>query len=87
MVLLGAMVLMSVVAFCAMGVDKRRAQQNAWRIPERTLLLMATLLGAPGAYAGMMVFRHKTMHARFRISLPLLSAVEVILVASAMFRG
>ncbi len=84
MILILAMAAMSLVAFCAMGVDKHRARTDAWRIPEKTLFALALLLGAPGAYAGMMTFRHKTRHTRFRVGLPLLSAAQIILVAMAL---
>ncbi|NLF27177.1 MAG: DUF1294 domain-containing protein [Clostridiales bacterium] len=87
MVLLCAMALMSAAAFAAMGLDKLRARNGGRRVSERTLLLLAALLGAPGAYAGMMVFRHKTRHMRFAIGLPALSAVELILVGFFLFSG
>ena len=70
--------------FILMGMDKRKARRGAWRIPEKTLFALALLLGAPGAYAGMMTFRHKTRHTRFRVGLPLLSAAQIILVAMAL---
>ncbi len=85
MLLLGAMVAMSLVAFCAMGLDKFKARRGAWRIPERVLFVLAFLLGAPGAYAGMMVFRHKTQHRRFAVGLPVLSAAQIIFVLWALF--
>ena len=85
MLLLGAMLLVSLIAFCAMGVDKLKAKKGTWRIPERTLFILAFLLGAPGAYAGMMVFRHKTRHRRFAVGLPILSAAEIILVLWVLF--
>ena len=58
---------------------------GAWRIPERVLFSLAFLLGAPGAYAGMMVFRHKTQHRRFAVGLPLLSAAQIIFILWALF--
>ncbi|HIS04003.1 MAG TPA: DUF1294 domain-containing protein [Candidatus Pullichristensenella avicola] len=85
MLLLGAMAVMSLIAFCAMGLDKFKARRGAWRIPEKSLFALAFLLGAPGAYAGMMVFRHKTLHRRFAVGLPLLSAAEIIFVLWALF--
>lgn len=40
-------------AFALMGADKRRAEQNEWRIRERTLFFVAALFGGLGASAGM----------------------------------
>ena len=74
--LMGAM---SLLAFCLMGIDKKRARQGKWRISEKTLMTAAALFGAPGALAGMYVFRHKTKHVKFRIGLPVMLAVQLVL--------
>ena len=70
----------SVVAFIAMGADKRKAQKGAWRVPEATLFLFALLGGALGATLGMHVFRHKTKHWYFRWGFPLILLVQLALV-------
>ncbi len=61
------LLLMSIIAYIAYGRDKRLAKQHKWRTPERTLLLLGFLGGAPGALAAMQVFRHKTKHWYFWI--------------------
>lgn len=71
----------SLLAFCQMGFDKRRAKTGGWRVRERTLWLTALLGGGPGALLGMGVFRHKTRHAAFRIGFPLLAALDAALLA------
>lgn len=73
------MVIVNLVAFVAMGVDKRRARRHQWRIRERTLLLLAALGGSLGAWAGMAVFRHKTRHNRFRFGVPALLMAQLAL--------
>ena len=40
------------------GLDKGRAKAGKWRIPERTLLILAAAGGSAGALAGMPMFRH-----------------------------
>lgn len=70
------MAAMSLVAFCACGIDKRRAKRHRWRIPESTLLLFATLGGAGGFWVGMRVFHHKTQHKKFTITVPLLFTAQ-----------
>lgn len=70
----------SVIAFCAMGIDKRRARQQRWRIPEATLFLFAFLGGALGSVLGMRLFHHKTKHWYFRFGLPLILLVQLALV-------
>ncbi len=82
-VLLCALGAVNVLSFSLMGVDKRRAQQGRWRIPERTLFLAAGCFGALGGLLGMQVFRHKTRHASFRIGLPVMLALQLALLAGA----
>ena len=77
------LLLWSVIAFIAMGADKRKAQKGKWRVPEATLFLFALLGGGLGATLGMHVFRHKTKHWYFRWGLPLILLVQVALVAWA----
>lgn len=66
------LLMMNALSFCLMGIDKRRARQGKWRVPERTLFLAAALFGGLGGVLGMKVFRHKTRHASFRIGFPVL---------------
>lgn len=68
---LTAIVLLSAAAFVLYGIDKKRAKRKQWRIPEATLLLIAFLGGAPGAFLGMQIFRHKTKHLKFTLLVPL----------------
>jgi len=63
-------------AFLLYGLDKRKAQTGAWRIPERVLLGSA-LLGPFGAWAGMNFFRHKTKRWKFLL-VPVFMALQVI---------
>ena len=72
------------VTFGLYGVDKRRARRGAWRIPERTLLMLTWLMGGVGAFLGMRTFRHKTKHLAFQISAPAaaLLSLAVMLAAS-----
>lgn len=68
----------NIIAFVAFGVDKYKARKGMWRIKESTLLLLAAVGGAGGAFAGMRVFRHKTRHAKFRILVPLLLVIWIL---------
>ena len=54
----------NVVTFFMYGVDKWKAKRSKWRIPEATLLLMAVLGGSIGAWLGMKVWHHKTLHKK-----------------------
>ena len=64
------LLLLNALTFVVYGVDKWRARGGRWRIPERTLLLLAAFGGAFGACLGMVVWNHKTSHKRFRYLVP-----------------
>ena len=69
---------MSILGFALMGKDKKKAKKNAWRIPERTLILIAFAGGGIGSFLGMRIFRHKTKHAKFAILLPITAIIYAI---------
>ncbi|HIS06103.1 MAG TPA: DUF1294 domain-containing protein [Candidatus Choladocola avistercoris] len=71
------LVLINLAAFVLMGLDKRKAKKNLWRIPEKTLFLSAILGGSAGAIAGMYVFHHKTRHWYFVIGMPLILVIQI----------
>ena len=70
---------MSLAAFAAFGLDKYKAKAGKWRIPERTLFLLALLGGGIGAFLGMKVFHHKTMHKQFVIGIPAIMVIQAVL--------
>ena len=59
--------------------DKSRARRHRWRVPERTLWLVAVLGGSLATYVTMLVIRHKTLHRRFMWGLPLLMVAQTVL--------
>ncbi len=61
----------NVIAFCLYAIDKHLACYNKWRIPEFLLLTLAVVGGAYGAGVAMLLFRHKTKHPTFLITVPL----------------
>ena len=71
------LVLINLAAFVLMGLDKRKAKKNLWRIPEKTLFLSAILGGSAGAIAGMYVFHHNTRHWYFVIGMPLILVIQI----------
>ncbi len=68
------------------GIDKWKAKRRAWRIPERTLLLLEAAGGCTGALAGMLMFRHKTRKLKFMIGVPVIFVVESISFAYIFLR-
>lgn len=76
-ILAGVIIVMNLAGFLIMGMDKKRARNNHYRISEKTLWNVAFLGGAIGATVGMKHFRHKTKHAPFKFGLPLLAIIEI----------
>lgn len=76
---MGYLAVMTVTGFAVMGIDKKRAIRNQWRIPEATLLLVAFLGGGAGSFLGMRIFHHKTKHTKFVVLLPVTAVIYVIL--------
>ena len=73
------LLIINAAAFLLMLIDKRKAQKNKWRIPEKTLFATAILGGSIGALAGMYAFRHKTQHLSFVIGMPVILAGHLFL--------
>lgn len=61
----------NLIGFVLYGIDKRKAKKKVHRIPERILLNCSRLGGGAGAWLGMAIFRHKTLHRQFQILVPL----------------
>lgn len=62
--------LVNLLAYVCYGADKSKAKQGKRRISERCLIFLAFLGGGLGAWCAMRRFRHKTLHAKFRILVP-----------------
>ena len=75
----------NVLVMLVYGLDKLKARKGAWRIPEKTLILMAALMGGVGAYAGMKVFHHKTKHKLFNIGVPFCILLNVAIAAAILY--
>ena len=70
----------NIATFLLYGIDKYKAKKAKWRIPETTLLLLAVLGGSIGAWVGMLIWHHKTMHKKFKHGIPVIMIMQVCLV-------
>lgn len=66
------------ITFIVYGIDKYKAKKAKWRIPEATLLLMAAIGGSIGAWLGMKVWHHKTLHKKFKYGIPAILLLQII---------
>lgn len=71
--------IMNIISFFVMYSDKKRAIKGRWRIPEKTLFLLALLGGSAGGILGMYTFRHKTKHWYFVIGMPVILFLQVFI--------
>ena len=72
-------IIMNILAYISMGLDKRKAIKHQYRIPEKTLFLLALLGGSLGSILGMKKFHHKTKHWYFKYGMPLILCLHLLL--------
>ncbi|MCQ2566699.1 MAG: DUF1294 domain-containing protein [Clostridia bacterium] len=77
----------NLVVMIVYGIDKLKAKKGAWRIPEKTLIGLALLMGATGALLGMKFFRHKTKHKLFTIGVPVCFVINVLVIVGIIYLG
>ena len=70
----------NIATFFLYGIDKYKAKKNQWRISEATLLTMASIGGSIGAWTGMRIWHHKTMHKKFKYGIPVIIIMQIALV-------
>ncbi len=75
----GYLLVINLIGYIIMGVDKKRAIRGAWRISEASLFAVALLGGALGCILGMNHFRHKTKHWYFKYGMPAILAIQIFL--------
>lgn len=78
-IVIGYLIAINIVSFVLYGIDKCKAKKGKWRISEATLLLMAVIGGSIGAWIGMRVWHHKTLHKKFTIGVLLVFVFQVAL--------
>ena len=78
--LAGYLVAVNAVTFALFGYDKYCATHDMWRVRESTLLIWSAVGGALGAGIAMEVFRHKTLHLKFKFGVPLLLFAQIFLI-------
>lgn len=78
-IILGYLLAVNIATFFLYGIDKYQAKKGKWRISEATLLLMAVIGGSIGAWTGMRLWHHKTMHKKFKYGIPIIIILQVAL--------
>lgn len=72
------LIIINIIGFLVMYIDKQKAKKGKWRIPEKTIFVITVLGGGIGTISGMYAFRHKTQKLHFTIGLPTITILEII---------
>lgn len=68
------------ISFALMGLDKKKARGQKYRIPEKTLFMWVIAGGSLGGFLGMKLFRHKTQHLQFKYGFPFILLVHLVFI-------
>ena len=79
-------IVMNLLGFLMMYIDKKKAIKGKWRISEKSLFIVTLLGGGIGTNVGMNMFRHKTKKMRFSIGFPTILIVEIALIIYLIIR-
>lgn len=85
LLLIGYVIIMNLIGFFLMGIDKRKAIKRAFRIPESTLFIVALIGGSLGSLLGMYVFHHKTRHWYFAYGMPAILILHIIAIVALIY--
>ena len=77
-IILGYYVIINIVLYVTMVIDKKRAIKDQWRIPEKNMYLMAVLGGGFGGLVAMVFKRHKNRHMDFILVFTMTSILHIL---------
>jgi len=76
--------LVNIIGFALMGIDKSRAKKRKMRVPEATLFVVALIGGSIGSIIGMFTFRHKTRKWYFSYGMPIILVIQIALIVALL---
>lgn len=77
--LLIVLMIWNLIVFITYGIDKRKSMINAWRISEKTLIIMTLCGGGFGGLLGGEIFHHKTRKWYFQLTWYIGLLIQVLL--------
>ena len=78
-------IIINLIGFLSMYLDKYKAKKHLGRIPEATLFIIAIIGGSIGSILGMRVFHHKTRHWYFVYGIPAILIIQIALVLLLLY--
>lgn len=79
------LIIINLITFLAMYIDKKKAKKGKWRTKESTLFTLVLLGGGVGGICGMYLFRHKNKKARFAFGFPAILITEIAFIIIYVF--
>ncbi len=70
------LLIVNILIFILMLVDKNSAEQKMWRIPEKALWVLSLLGGSVGFLVAMVVSHHKILKLKFKYGVLLICLIE-----------
>lgn len=78
-IILFYLMIINTVCYFMFFWDKRLAKRGRRRISEKSLFGAAVLGGSMGGLLAMYMFRHKTLHRKFKLGMPLILIIQLAL--------
>lgn len=72
------LITVNILTFAVYDIDKLKAKKGKWRSPEASLLGLAIIGGSIGAYFGIKVWHHKTLHKKFKYGIPAIIILQIV---------
>lgn len=80
------LITVNILTFAVYGIDKLKAKKGKWCIPEASLLGLAVIDVSIGAYFGIKVWHHKTLHKKFKYGIPAIIILQLACIYLVWFR-
>ncbi len=74
------LVVLNIFGFVLVSLDKYKAKNKLWRIPERAFFMLSILGGSLGVYIGLFFFNHKTRRWYFMAIIPLIILAQIVFI-------
>ncbi|MCI5679887.1 MAG: DUF1294 domain-containing protein [Bacteroidales bacterium] len=85
-IIVGYYLIINIIMYVAMVIDKKRAMKDGWRIPEKNLYLLAVLGGGTGGLIAMVTKHHKNRHLDFIMVFTITAILHFIVAFLAISR-
>lgn len=79
--------MVNLIAIILMKKDKENAQKGERRVREMTLMVVALIGGSLGMYYAMFKYKHKTLHKKFSIGIPVIIVIQCAYLAYLIVSG